>query len=308
MTKDDKIIYEAILNNSIIFLKRGIKEILSHNDLNDEPLQIETAVFSIMFIQTSIELALKAYYVRKCGIRSIIQSKYDNYTEQQIYKAFEGGTLRTKRYNDLKKELETNKLIWFGKKEYDNLLQFQQFRNKLIHLNLDLSDSELFYLEYELIYSIVHILLSFLTDIDYECETTGEFYEKYLDKDDYHALISYPLYINEMEKIAKIHGEFIYNCPNCSNRTFATKNSICYCCNLNYNNGATYVDCISCKAVGSVAFDELNIDINNNIINGLCLNCECTPDIFKCPVCANKYSFFSLEELMECKPNKCSYT
>ena len=68
---DDKTleIYKAIFNNSILFLKRGIDEIIN----SAQELTKEQFVVSCIFIQTSLELGLKAFLVKEKGIKAILK-------------------------------------------------------------------------------------------------------------------------------------------------------------------------------------------------------------------------------------------
>ena len=60
MTEQEKKIYDIVFSNAIFFLKRGISEVLSHNDNFDKALSKETGIISTLFTQMSIDLAIKA--------------------------------------------------------------------------------------------------------------------------------------------------------------------------------------------------------------------------------------------------------
>lgn len=172
---------------------------------------------------------------------------------------------------------------------------FQRYRNRLIHLNLPLEESDLFDLKYEFIYIIVHVIVTILTEIDYM--SSSDFYEKHLNNDDYKKLIKYKPYVEEMKLVAMKHSNFVYKCPKCNEKSFATDKEICYCCNLQLNGAIECIDCNSCNSPNCIIFDYLNIEINDNIINGLCLNCDETINIFKCPICNSILQFHNNEEL-----------
>jgi hypothetical protein len=308
MTEKELKIYETIFKNAVLFMNRGISEILTHDDRKDTSLDEETGIVSTLFIQMSIELALKAFLVKEQGVRSILLNEYQTRTEEYIFEKFENNTLHTKQYNVLKQILTDNeRLTWFTETDFAHLEQFQQFRNKLVHLNLFLGEADLYDLKYELIYVIVHIIVPLLSEISFEFETPTEFYQTHLNMEDYKKLISFRPYVEAMEKLAKGFTGLNYYCPECYKKTYSPENNLCYCCNLNYEYVVEYTSCIVCNEKKSVIFDPQNIALNNHIMNGLCLNCDTKMQVHKCPVCERTYSFFNMEELSECTPEKCFY-
>jgi hypothetical protein len=292
---DDKTleIYKAIFNNSILFLKRGIDEIIN----SAQELTKEQFVVSCLFIHTSLELGLKAFLVKEKGIKTILKNGHQNQTVDSIFNSFENNDLRTKTYNDLKKLILENEITLFGEIHFEHLTRFQKFRNNLVHLNLSFSSTDLQNLKYESIFAIVHLIIPLLSEIDFENETPSEFYAEYLDDHQYKKLISFPHYIEEMEKVAKKFTGYAYECPECYTKTFSPGNGICYCCNLNFIDAAEYVNCKICNAENAVIFDSLNIELNGDMINGLCLNCGDKPNVFKCPHCECKQTFYGKDEL-----------
>ena len=307
MSEDEEKIYQTVYGNAILFLKRAIKEILSQENPN-ETFDVEIGIVSSLFVQMTIELALKAFLIKNTGIRTILKQQYKDKSDDDILASFEKNELHTKKYNDLKKALIDNEnLVWFDQIHIAHLDQFQQFRNKLIHLNLFLEYDDLVDLKGETIFVIIHILIPLLTEISFEFETPTEFYEKYLTKKDFQKLISFPPYVEEMERIANEYSDIVYECPRCSKKTYSPENNLCYCCNLNYTHGVEYTECNVCHNQGSVIFDPLNIEFNGHIMHGLCLACGNKPEVFKCPVCKTKVSFFLKDELTECTPERCIY-
>ncbi|MDA1379589.1 hypothetical protein PCI56_06540 [Plesiomonas shigelloides subsp. oncorhynchi] len=51
--------------NSWLFLRRAIKELVSHDDSKDDGLTEETATISTTFIQIAFELSLVAHFIKK---------------------------------------------------------------------------------------------------------------------------------------------------------------------------------------------------------------------------------------------------
>ncbi len=269
----------------------------------------EQAIVSCLFIQMSIELSLKAFLIKECGIKTILNNQYQHHTIESIFEAFERNTLQTKRYEDLKNYIKSHsELTWFNNNHFNHLDKFQRFRNKLVHLNLSLDTNDLLAFQYELIYAIVHLLIPLLTEISFEFETPTEFYKIHLDKDQYEELINFPPYIEEMEKLSKEFTGLAYECTECFNRAFSPISEICYCCNLNFRDAAEYATCVTCTAPKSVVFDYLNIKHNENTINGLCLNCGEKQMVFKCADCEKTTTFYSKKELANTCYSKCLYS
>lgn len=318
-TEQERYLYNTVYDNAIFFLKKGILEITSHNDYKDSPLAKECALISCLFIQTSIELSVKAFFIQSQGIKSILKGKYkgkrfQDMTELEIFNLFQDNIAQTKGYNDLIKILENNPtLIGFTEDHFGQIRQFQSFRNNLVHFNLSLAEANLYDLKYELIFAIVHLIVPLLTEISYDYETPNDFYIQALgagkphENDIYKKLINFGPYTNAMEEIAKKFTGYAYLCLECGKRTYSPENHKCYSCNLDFEYAAGYVDCPYCKAKKAIVYDINNIALNNNQLNGSCLNCERKPIIFKCIECNEAYAFFNYKELKECKPEKCYY-
>lgn len=308
MTENEEKIYDTIYNNSIIFLKRGIKETFLLTNYTEDEYNVEAGLFSSLFIQMSIELALKAFLIKEKGIKTILQKRYKNKSDEEILNLFTNDKLHTKRFQDLKDIIiKEEYLTGFSENHFVQLDQFQQFRNKIVHLNLFLGNADIYDLRYEITFVIVHIIIPLLTELNIEIETPTEFYAKYLDKTTLSKLLDFPPYVEEMEKLAENFGGNVYYCPECYKKTFSTENNICYCCNLNFKYAVEYVDCPSCNSKKSIVFDCLNIGDNNNIITGLCLNCDTKINVFKCPKCEEAYAYYFEDELKKCTPEKCFF-
>lgn len=293
MNENTKLIYNTVYKNAVLFLKKGIKEIIKHDNAG---LKNNQAIFSCLYIQMSIELGLKSFLIKDSGIRTILLNKYENRTEDEIFASFNANTLQTKRFEDLKNFIKKN-YSFFDEAQYNQINKLQLYRNKLVHLNLFLDDNELVILKNELIYTIVHILIPFLTEISFEFETPSEFYQECLNKKQYKKLISFAPYVDEMEKLAKNNDGLAYECPNCFKHTFSPISEICYCCNLKFIDAAGYVDCKQCEAKKSVIYDVLNIEDNNNSINSKCLNCGDKSYVFRCPECEFALTYYFENEL-----------
>lgn len=295
-------VYEAVKSNSLIFLNKGLKELASHNDFKDTPLDIELVTISVSLLQISFDLALNAYSIEKLGLRSILWKKDTNLTDVEIYNRFQSNELETKNFNKLLEDLQLITQI-FDEDALYHIKLFQKIRNKLVHLHCNLHEEDRYDLKYELIYFISHVLVWLISTSD-EFYTTSQILENYIDDEAYKKLISFQPYIDEMEKIAKQESTNVYKCFYCDQNTFATDMDLCYTCNYDFGD-QLFADCGICKAEGSVIYDHLNIDINNNEARGLCLNCDEDDIYYKCPECEILYGLEASGGVGICTPKKC---
>ncbi|QBA19750.1 hypothetical protein EU348_00640 [Chryseobacterium indologenes] len=295
-------IYSTIYKNAVLFLKRGIKEIIQNDRKIFDP---EIAIMSCLYIQTSIELSLKAYLIKEVDITAILKSN-KSLSNENLLEKFKQNHLKTKTYEELKTILNDKRdLVFFSDVHFEHLTRFQLYRNKLIHLNLFLSDDEIINLKKELIFAVTHLLMPLLTDISFEFESPSEFYEEYLDKEDFDKLISFRPYIDEMHNMAIKYSGLAYECINCFNRTFSPNNEKCYCCNLDLFNAAGYINCDACEGKKAVVYDTLNIHDNDHSINGLCMKCGNKMMVYECPDCEVKFTYYGEPDFLEKKPCKC---
>ncbi len=291
-------IYNTIYTNAILFLKRGIKEIIKNGrSISDT----EQAIISCFYIQTSIELSLKTYMVKEIDIYSISENNR-NLSPKLLLEKFKKNQLKTKTYDQLKKSLKKNKnLTFFKDNHFKHLDKLQMYRNRLVHLNLFLSEADMTNLQKELIFAVTQLLIPLLTDISFEFETPTEFYEEHLDERDYRNLILFRPYINEMHNIAIEYSGLAYECLRCNQRTFSPNTEICYCCNLQLFESAGYIDCDVCNSKKAIIYDTLNIHVENNdhSINGLCMNCGDKMMVYDCAECEGKFSFYGKPDFAE---------
>lgn len=301
MNTEIKQIYDKIYGNAVMFLRRAIKELINKQG---DVLEREQAVVSCIFIQMAVELGLKAYLIKTKSLESILQGRHKNQFPQDLYRSFESGDLKTKTFEELKRIIVAEGQL-FDQTQIDYINQFQRYRNQAVHFNLKLESSDLYDLKYELIYVLVRVIIPILTEINMDFESPSEFYQNNLDKEDYKTLVKYRPYVEEMQKVAAKHAFLVYDCIECGERTYSVDNEMCYCCNLQFADFGEYITCTACKAPRSLIFDHLNIKSNNNIMSGLCLNCQERPQVFKCPDCGIAFPFYAKSELEGTCYSKC---
>ena len=293
MNEQTKVIYEQIYENAVMFLRKAIKELIAKPG---EYLEKEHAVTACLFIQIAIELGFKAYLIRKKTLPSILLKKHKDQSLDELFKIFEKGDLKTKGFEELKQMIIAEGEL-FDQKRIFYINNFQRYRNQAVHWHLNLAKGDLYDLKYDLVYVLVHVIIPVLTEINLDFETPSEFYQKYLNKEDYKSLIMFKPYVEEMGRVAANNSQWVYRCIECGERTYSVDNEMCYCCNLQFFDAGEYVTCISCNAHKGVIFDHNNILLNDNIMDGLCLNCDVRPSVFKCPHCETAFPFYDLVEL-----------
>jgi uncharacterized protein YehS (DUF1456 family) len=295
-------VYEAVKLNSLVFLNKGIKELSSHNDSDDTPLDIDLTTISISLLQISFELALNAYSIKKTGIRSILRNKESDMSDNEISTLFQSNELPTKNFNILLDEMQLRYNL-FDTEALHHIRLFQKIRNKLVHLHCNLDEGDRYDLKYELIYFIVHILIWLINTTDIFL-STSQILENQLDDIAYKKLILFQPYVDEMEKLARRDSNNVYRCFFCRENTFATEMELCYTCNYDFAD-QVFTDCGRCKATDSVIYDHLNIEINDNEARGLCLNCDDDDIYYRCPECENLYGLEASIGVDICTPVKC---
>ncbi|MBL3825873.1 MULTISPECIES: hypothetical protein [unclassified Marinobacter] len=272
-----------VRQNSWLFLRRAIKELVSHDDSSDEALTKETATIATTFIQISFELALVAHYLKSEGIHGIVKGSDSSLTEEELLFKFERNELNTKSFNTLKKKASDENVFLY--KDDEHLIDdFQKVRNKLVHLNYEFGVGDLYDLKYDLTYFIVKIAIPVLSE---EYVRPSEAIAINLDPKNFKKLVSFPPYAHEMHRVAKDQSKFVYECVHCGNESLAidSGNEHCYSCCSDFT-GAGFIDCPYCKSRGAMIYDALNIEAQVDFtIGALCLVCKEDDLVYLCKTC-----------------------
>lgn len=281
MLIQDEIVNSAV-KNSITFLRKAIDEITLHDDTSDAPISVEIAIISISFIQMSFELILVAHAIKSHGLRSILLKRDAQKSDAEIEALFMSQKLGTQRFGDIKNNLDIFGNI-ITKESLHLVKNFQNIRNKLIHLCYIFDDNELYDIKYEIIYYIVHVIVPIFCHGD-DIITSSIAIESVVGSASYNKLVSFRPYVEKMEELARISSHDVFACFYCGHRSFAVEAEVCFVCNHMYDDFER-ADCGRCGARHSVLFDSLNILINHNMMRGVCLSCGEDDVVFKCPKC-----------------------
>lgn len=120
-----------MLHNSGMFLRRAAEEIVEHDDVSDEPFDIDRATLVIVLIQTAVELATTAIVIKHDGLAGAMVKNLPQ-SEAEAETRWQTGDLRTRQFEDVKsraKDLFGNEAFWLLVGE------FQIMRNKLVHFH-----------------------------------------------------------------------------------------------------------------------------------------------------------------------------
>ncbi|WP_378953249.1 hypothetical protein [Pelosinus sp. sgz500959] len=96
-------IYKIVYQNSILFLRESISHITkTENNELDKPIDRETAVLACVFIQLSLELAIKAIIIKLAGLKCILDSKHQNLDKDSLAAKLGNNQLSILKYESLK--------------------------------------------------------------------------------------------------------------------------------------------------------------------------------------------------------------
>lgn len=286
-----------LFRNALIFIDSAISHI--NNGLGDYKNMMQ----SVVNLQIAMELALKSSVVSHYGIRVVLIKKQSNLTDNEIETLFGENRLKIREYNDIKNYTKGKPMVYdFDKEDYSYMESFQAYRNNILHSSYIFSSEEEKNLEKSVIHTLIHILGVLMSE-----ETALEdrtFLQEYLNKHEYAKLLKNPIYVKELEVF--LHNEYdeLYLCPSCGTRTMTIdyKCARCFSVFRDYHL-YKYVECVECGEY-TVICDAANIDSNNNVINGLCLNCGKECMVYKCLKC-DGFSNMESKKYDSCKPDIC---
>lgn len=275
-----------VRDNSWLFLRRAINELISHDDTNDEGLNKERAIIALTLIQMSFELSLVAYFIKVDGIHGIVNDVDATLTEERLLSKFANNELMTKPFNSLK-TIALSRNIFLNSDDEYLINEFQKVRNKLVHLNYNFHQSDLYDLKYDLTYFIVKVVIPTLTGDEFK---PSQAIAENIDSKDFLKLVKFPPYASEMSKLARENAEHVYRCIVCGNDSLATSygDEHCYSCCEDFSE-AGFIDCPCCKSKCSLIYDALNIKSQSDwTVRGICLKCGTDDIIYLCEKCGSE--------------------
>jgi hypothetical protein len=308
LTSFEEETYKRLYNNSVTFLKDGIKRLIREDDADEDFIENDLLTLTCISFQISIELAIRALLIENEGIRSILKPEFRILSNEEIENLFKENKLKTLDFDSQKKRLKSkNYIAELDKGDFKIIDEFQLYRNRIVHFSYTFNKSDLFDLKEDILYYLIHIIFKILPS-EKQGMKPSEVLEFYLGNDLHDQLIIYKPYVQAMQKLAQLNSVKVYNCIVCKNRTFGVEEEYCYCCNF-YSELFNLIKCEHCQEQSSVIFDNLNIKLNNNLAHGLCLNCDKDGTIYQCPECDFAYDIeICFEKECNCNSFKESLT
>lgn len=273
----EETVAQSIRDNSVIFLRRAANEIANHDDRGDKAFDHETGTIVTVLTQMSLELAVASFLVKHDGLESILV-KPERFTDDQIREKWLDNELRTKTFEEYRQLLEAKHLGIYSVFEDINQ-QFQQSRNKIMHLHFRFEEGDLYDLKFESTFMLIHIITQFIFEDDYN---HSDNIASLLSPDLFKKLVRFPPYQYYVKKLAEDYSRVVLRCPICECVAFSDVQRKCFACT--YEDPALrLLDCPKCSE-RSVTYDHLNLDINKKLA-GKCLKCGSMHEVFKCTSC-----------------------
>lgn len=307
MTFEESRIKEELDKNSIIFFKHFIDQITSNDNGVEDEISKELVILCISSLQISLELAMKSALLEHAGLKELIMSKnnvHRNKSLSQLLEEFEGNTLKTLSFENVKNFVRKNEVIpTLDEDDFEIINDFQRYRNGMVHLSYNFSDGDYFDLKYDIIYFAINILIKVLY-YRHEDLKPSEYLEYEIGQKHYKKLLSYKPYLDAMSKLAKSNSSSVLDCFFCSNSSYAKDKEYCYVCNMSYEDYAL-IDCSLCNGKNSMIYDDLNLELNFFSTKGFCLICKSDSILFSCPECETVYNLEANNHSEICVLNKC---
>lgn len=285
---------DSVQANSAVFLRRAASELVSIGDQGDSAFDQERATVVTAFTQMALELALASFLIRKRGLRSIIQGS-DNISDAEMEMKWRDNTLRTKRFEDNKALLEVASPYTY---EYFEgaIDDFQQKRNKIVHLYYSFDEADRFDLKYRSAYILIHIVSKLMFGHE-DSVNYPERLKRTLTRDVFAKLVRFPPYVLYISRLAEEHSRNVLTCLECEQRTFSDIEMKCFACTFEYPHGRL-IECPNCLET-AVIYDNLNIHINDSV-PARCLNCAQRSLAFHCSECRLDTATFSADDCRYC--------
>lgn len=289
----------ALFQNSIIFLNDAIKHF--NSDMQNHSVRILTVVE----VQMAIELAMKYRIAEEYGSETIFDNVPSDIDNNELERLFIENKLITSEFENLKRFLK-------GKEEYCRKLsnefkymeRFQLYRNKLVHLSYNFSQTELDELEDDVIHVIVYILHTLLSG-KVSADEYRIFLYEYIEHKEYEKLLSNHKFYSALSDMLNKEYSKLYFCPICD-RTLVTPHKRCVGCLTDFNDSGAY-GFVSCGYCGEdiVIYDACNIDTNATL-RGLCLNCKNDTMVYKCKKCGSIVNLELFDDT-KCNQSHCEF-
>lgn len=281
----EKEVARSIRANSILFLRRAANEIVRHDDGKDAAFDHETGTVVTVMTQMALELGMLAFLVEhgKNGIRSVIEDGA-GLTDERIREKWLNNSLRTKKF-------ETNKQLlvqeWGGIwRSFDGIVDlFQKSRNKIVHLHFHFTEEDLYDLKFQSTFVLMQAVAYFIFGSRYD---HADNIARLLSEDTLKKLVAFRPYQEYVEALADDYASPALCCPICRQRAFSAGLELkCFSCGYQHID-MTLLECSKCRE-GSVIYDSLNLNDDNQWLPSACLNCGHKSEVSSCKWCTEAF-------------------
>lgn len=294
---------DILFQNAIMFLNEAV------GFINSGVKERRNMVLAIVNIQLAVELFMKSSIVDFYGIRKVLIENQAKMEDSEIESLFRENRLKVREYESLKNFLKSDQSDHirynFEKDQYQYMERFHHYRGQILHSSYIFSDQEREEMEKDLLYVLMHIIGVMMHDsMD---EEHAKFVQQYLVDNEYSKLMENPIYNQELQIFLENNYGKLYTCPICGTKT-VTPYRYCARCLTDFDLSNDIYAFVKCGWCGEemVICDAANIEINHNMIRGLCLNCDNDTMVYKCPKC---HDFVNMElfDRSDCHEGFCKW-
>jgi hypothetical protein len=258
----------------------------------------ENLVVAVVNLQMATELALKYFLSLSHGLDFILSDKNRGLSETELQNRYYDNKLKLRQFESLKEIEKSNDrsgTAWL----FDEVKNFQDYRNHLVHLNHNFSRDEIGGITRDIVSILVYVLDSFVNL--YEDEESKNKMQGLIHKGEYKKLLENEQYYDELKiKLFDEYGD-VYFCPHCD-KQLLVPTKICFGCMAEFYHGVGYLTCKFCEK-NTLIYDDLNMECNGNVMRGKCVNCHEDAVVYKCPRCETAYDLESTDG--HCTEDRC---
>ncbi len=284
-------------------LQSTSKQLLTHalEHALDETQNESNVLQTIINMQSALELLSKSYVLRRDGWKAIIDPKFHSRSESFLLSAIADGSIKTIPF--WKSREIASETLYLNEEDRTLLDTFQNRRNQLLHLGYISPPKEILN---EAIWFLVRIIhqLKWKEILPVSDQYLTNSLKLFIGSALYYKLMTNSCYIDE--SIDRAHDLYPYEvtyCLECGKESFVKTekdNLVCFVCGFKANTDIIgFTDCPLCDTAETVAYDRMNIGINDRI-NGKCCKCREFIDVSMCKECGNVFIAGKICEFCEC--------
>lgn len=271
---------KRLLTTSKELLVHSLEHALAYKPTENDILQ------TVVNLQAALELLSKHYVVCRDGWQSIVDPKHHAQNESQILDEISSGSLKTIPFWKAKElAFET---LYLNEDDVELLSAFQSRRNQLMHLGFTS-------LSHDILNEAIWFLVRIINQLEWKWFLPV--HQQFLSNSLKHAigdnlykrLTTNTSYVGEaVDRAYELYSSSTTYCLECGNEALIKTEHddyLCFVCGFEIDTDAMgLIDCPICKTPRALAYDSLNIDINQSI-KGKCGCCRAFSSVSRCKTC-----------------------